>query len=414
MNVRLGHSVKIFAPLSALALLAAACGGGAAPATPAAATTAPKTAATTAPAAASPAAKTAASPAAKTAASPAAKTAASPAASPAAATRSTPPKQNLGKITIAQPSNSLSFSPIVIAEQLGYFKEEGLEAELVLAGSGSKTAAAVIGGSANIGSSALGDLIGAVAQGQDVKVFGVFTVGSTTGIVVRQSVADEKGVTPQSPIEQRVQALKGLKLAISTPGSGTDTTLRYVLQKYGVDPERDVEILTTGAVVNSMAAYAQGSADGASLSSPSTETAVVEHGAVNLINTALPNEVPGLSEQANTGFWATGEWLEQNPEQATAALIAIWRAIDYINQNPEQARELVHKAAWEQTDPQVFELAWDSTLTPTLVDSPEVRAENIQSVIDYYEETEGTQVDLTADQASTNVIYQRAKQELGR
>ena len=55
------------------------------------------------------------------------------------------------------------------------------------------------------------------------------------------------------------QALKGLKISVSTPGSGTDAVLRFLLTKYGLNPDRDVQILTTGSVVNSQAAYAQGS-----------------------------------------------------------------------------------------------------------------------------------------------------------
>src|SRR5205807_1276484 len=98
---------------------------------------------------------------------PAAPPAAGPTSAPAAAAKtaatSAPavPAKPLGKVTIAQPSQSLSFSPVLIADKKGYFRDAGLEVEVVNAGSGSKAAAAVIGGSAQVGASDLGDMVGA-------------------------------------------------------------------------------------------------------------------------------------------------------------------------------------------------------------------------------------------------------------
>lgn len=408
MNVPFGQKIGLLAPLCGLIVLAA-CGGGAA-------TQAPKTAPAQQPAAtapAAPAAKTEAkapaqvSPAAPSAASPAAK-AASPVAAPAVRKAT----KNLGKIVISQPSSSLGFSPGLIADKLGYFKDEGLEAEIILAGSGSKAGAAVIGGSAQFGFTSLDDMVGAVEKGQDLKVFAVAGIGSTTGIVLRKSVAERLKISDKDPIEKKVQALKGLKLAISTPGSGTDQTLRFILRRYGVDPEKDLEILTTGSVVNSLAAYVQGSADGASLSSPSTETAVIENDGLNLINTAT-GEVPELTDQINVGFWSTGDWITKNPEVATAATIALWRALDYMQQNPDPAAELVRKEAWDKTDPRVFKLAWESNQKAT-PKTPEVDLRRLKGNIDYIGVTSGQKMTITPDQIGTNKIVEMAKKELGR
>ena len=40
---------------------------------------------------------------------------------------------------------------------------------------------------------------------------------------------------------ERVKALKGLKLAISTPGSGTDQTLRFILQSLHADVRQEAD-----------------------------------------------------------------------------------------------------------------------------------------------------------------------------
>jgi NitT/TauT family transport system substrate-binding protein len=118
---------------------------------------------------------------------------------------------------------------VLIADKKGFFKDAGLDVEIVNAGSGSKAAAAVIGGSDRVGASDLGDMLGAAEKGQDVKIFAALVSRPTVAAVLRKSVADRLGITDQTPVDQRVKALKGLKMSISTPGSGTDVMLRYLL-----------------------------------------------------------------------------------------------------------------------------------------------------------------------------------------
>jgi len=311
----------------------------------------------------------------------------------------------LVKVTIAQPSNSLGFSPVLIAQQKGFFHDEGIQANIVLAGSGSKTAAAVIGGSAQIGSSALGDVLGAVEQGQDILTFAGTVVGVDGALVVRRSVADKIGITQNTPLDQRVKALKGLKLAISTPGSGTDTELRYVLGANGLKPEQDVQILTTGSVVNSEAAYAKGAADGASLSSPNAQQALLNNDGVAAVDYT---EVPAFKSQLSIGLWATSKWLDANSDTAARVTAAVWKALDYIHSNPKDAGNVVHSAAWSKLDPKVFDAAWSSEvkLVPA---TPDVRPGGLKALIDYVATSTNKKVNVTPNQLGTEKIVTIAK-----
>src|SRR5205823_6335154 len=114
-------------------------------------------------------------------------TVAAAAAKPAQPTQA-PPKA-LGKIIISQPSASLGFSPVLLADKMGLFKEQGLDAEVIYAGSGSKATAAVIGRSADVGATSLGDIIGAMDQGQDIKIFVGLVTRPTGAIVLNKAVA---------------------------------------------------------------------------------------------------------------------------------------------------------------------------------------------------------------------------------
>jgi NitT/TauT family transport system substrate-binding protein len=329
---------------------------------------------------------------------------------PPAATAPAP--KPLGKIIISQPSASLGFSPVLIADKTGLFKEQGLDAEVVYAGSGSKATAAVIGRSADIGATSLGDIIGAMDQGQDIKIFIGLVTRPTGAIVINKAVAARLGIDEKTPIERKVQAFKGLKFAVSTPGSGTDTQLRYVLSLYGLDTERDVEILTTGSVQASLATYAQGKADGASLSAPSAEVAVIDKDGVMIVDLAA-GDVPSLGAQVDTGIWATAAWLRENPDKAVAVTAAIWKAFDYAHKSNAEAGELVRKEAWSETEKPVFDLAWQR-VTPAMATTPELSLPYVQSLLQYREVTEKKKATFAVEQAFTNEFTEKARAVLGK
>lgn len=399
VRVSLARSLAAFA---GMCLLVVACAPAAVP-QPTAAPVAKPTGAAAVPTATFAAAPTAAA---------AAKPTSAPAAAPQPTSAPRPVAKSLGKIIISQPSASLGFSPVLIADKAGLFKEQGLDVEVVYAGSGSKATAAVVGRSADIGATSLGDIIGALDQGQDLKIFVGLVTRPTGAIVINKAVAARLGIDENTPIEQKVQAFKGLKFAVSTPGSGTDTQLRYVLSLYGLDTERDVEIITTGSVEASLAAYAQGKADGASLSAPSAEVAVIKNDGVMIVNLAA-GDVPSLSAQVDSGLWATAAWLRENPDKATAATAAIWQAFDYAHRSTAEAGELVRKEAWSDTEKPVFDLAWQR-VTPAMATTPELSLPMVQSLLQYREVTEKKKASFPVDQAFTNEYFQQAKTILGK
>ena len=329
--------------------------------------------------------------------------------SPATSTGSSKPAQT-AKVTIAQSSNSLAFSPVLLADKRGFFQERGLQTEIVLAGSGSKAAAAVIGGSAQVGSTALADMVGAVEKGQDIRIFGATLVSPGGAVVLKKSVAQKVGVTENTPVEQRVKALKGLKVSISTPGSASDTNLRYVLSAYGMDPERDVSIVNTGSVENALAAFAQGAADGGSLTSPAVEQAILQHDGLSVVNFA---EVPALKGQLSIGLWSSGKWLDANERTAANVMAGVWKAMDYMHQSPKDAGAVVHKEAWESLDPKVFDLAWQNELA-ALPPTPAVTPEGLLAQIEFVGASEKRKVSVTPEQLGTNKMVEMAKQQLGK
>ena len=101
--------------------------------------------------------------------------------------------KDLTKVTLVQSSQSMNFVPIYIAQTEGYFKEEGLDVTVVLAGGGPKAMTALIGGGGQFSASVLLDGIMAHRRGlTDVKALATLSY-FLAPMAVRADVAKQHG-----------------------------------------------------------------------------------------------------------------------------------------------------------------------------------------------------------------------------
>lgn len=156
------------------------------------------------------------------------------------------------KLTIAVGGKNLFYYlPLTIAEQLGYFKDEGLDATIVDFAGGSRALAAVVGGSADVVSGAFEHTINMQFKGQPMRAF--VLQGAAPQIVL--------GVNPKTmPNFKSVADLKGKKIGVTAPGSSTNIMANFVLAKAGLKPS-DVSIIGVGASSGAVAAMRAGQID---------------------------------------------------------------------------------------------------------------------------------------------------------
>lgn len=156
------------------------------------------------------------------------------------------------KLTIAVGGkNLLYYLPLTVAEQLGYFKAEGLDANIVDFAGGSQTLRAVVGGSADVASGAFEHTVNMQAKGQRLRAF--VLQGRAPQIVL--------GLNPkQLPNYKTPADLKGKKIGVTAPGSSTNVMLNFFLAKNGLKPA-DVSIIGVGASQGAVAAMRSGQID---------------------------------------------------------------------------------------------------------------------------------------------------------
>ena len=149
------------------------------------------------------------------------------------------------RITVLYPSPAGSWMIPVIAKEAKYFEREGLAMEYVRVGGSTRIVAALLGGSAEIIHAGEPAIIPAVQRGADTVVIAAISRAAQHRLMGRPEIKD-------------VKDLKGKPVGITTFGSTSDYILRFALQKYGLDPNKDVSILQTGGQPEGLAAMAAG------------------------------------------------------------------------------------------------------------------------------------------------------------
>ncbi|PUE33290.1 ABC transporter substrate-binding protein [Limnohabitans sp. Jir72] len=229
------------------------------------------------------------------------------------------------KLTIAVGGKNLFYYlPLTIAEQLGYFKAEGLDVTIVDFAGGSRALQAVVGGSADVVSGAFEHTINMQFKGQPMRAF--VLQGAAPQIVL--------GVNPKTmPQFKSVADLKGKKIGVTAPGSSTNVLVNYVLAKAGLKPS-DVSFVGVGAGSGAVAAMRAGQIDAMSNLDP-VITMLTRSGDMKIItdtrNMVESEKVFGGPMPAGC-LYAPQPFLDKHPITVQALTNAMVRANQWIQQ----------------------------------------------------------------------------------
>ncbi len=232
---------------------------------------------------------------------------------------------------------ALYYLPLTIAEQLGYFKAEGLEVQISDFAGGSQALRAVIGGSADVVSGAYEHTINMQAKGQMLQCF--VQQGRAPQIVI--GISSAKAKTYKSPKD-----LKGLKIGVSAPGSSTNMVVNFFIAKEGLRPS-DVSIIGVGTGAGGIAAIKSGQIDAISNLDPII-TKLEQDGDIKVI--ADTRTMKG-TEQLLGGpmpagcLYAPVEFIRRNPNTVQALANAIVHADKWIHAaSPQEVLKAVPEA----------------------------------------------------------------------
>ena len=224
---------------------------------------------------------------------------------------------DLRKITVAEVTHSLFYSPFYSAIANGYFEEEGLDVETLLTPGADSVMAAVLSGDADIGLSGSEATIYIYNSGEKdyIKTFAQLTQKDGSFIVSRDDIKDFT-----------LDDLKGKYIIGGRIGGMPEMTLEYALKQNNIDPKKDLTIDTSVAFASMASSFIGGVGDFVALFEPQA-TKVVNEGYGHIV--ASLGSIGGVVPY--TAFNAKISFIEDNKEVIDGFTRAIQKGLDYVN-----------------------------------------------------------------------------------
>jgi len=250
-------------------------------------------------------------------------------ASLAAATLATPallraqaaPEKTRVSIAVGGKS-SFYFLPLTIAEQLGYFRAEGLEVEINDFAGGSRALQAVVGGLADVCCGAFEHTVSLQSKGQFFRSF--VLMGRAPQIVV--GVSHRTMEHYQTPAD-----LRGRRIGVTSPGSSTNMTANLLLLGAGVRTS-EVSVVGVGSSMGALTALRSGQIDAISNVDP-IMTMLEQKGDIRVIGDTRTlkgaQEVFGGPMPAAC-LYAPESFVDKHPGTAQALTSAVVHALKWI------------------------------------------------------------------------------------
>ena len=253
----------------------------------------------------------------------------------------------------AIPALTLTFTAHFVAEDAGFFKNEGLEVSTRnLVGVASPNA--VLAGSADFTMGTGPVFLRAAAQGQRFFAIANLVDRPMVELVLRKDIAEAAGITDKMPPAERAKALKGKTIAIQGVGSIVHAWQRYVANLGGLDVENDVRIAPMDPPAM-LLPLENKAVDGYATSMPFTTQSVVKGSAIMLVSAVT--DAPELLPFAYGLIYTRPETCQTKRDLCARVARAYAAAGRMIQEKPDQVLEILTKR-FPRMDAQLLAAAW--------------------------------------------------------
>ena len=212
-----------------------------------------------------------------------------------------------------------------IAKALGYFAQEGVDAQLQYFKGGAVAGVALVGGSTEVSANAMDHVVKAKKEGKELRLIVSFTHLPGTPMVVNIKHKSEIK-TPKD--------LKGRPLGVTAPGSATDLLTRFVLHNEGIKPE---EVRIIGVGTNTMPPALENDQVHAAMGVDPWVTQIVKRGKGYILvdfRTEKDTRAVFGGPYQFTGLLARQDVIERRPEMVQRLVNALVRTNRWMAANP--------------------------------------------------------------------------------
>ena len=267
----------------------------------------------------------------------------------------------LQKINIAFSSISGNMAPLWVTQDKGFFRKNGLDVQVILIESGTTTAQALVAGDISFATLAGPAVIQSNLRGADA----VMIAGIVNTLTFQ--LFTEKGIT-------RPDQFKGKSVGVTRYGSATDFAMRYALDKYGLDANKEVAILQLGNVPALLAAMEAGKIQGAMLSAP-TSLRAKKMGFPMLADL----QMLGLEYQ-HTSVATSRALLKAKPDLARDFMRAYVEGIHYAKTHRKETLDVLAKYL-RTDDKEVLDDTYESIVQTLVPEKPYPTQKGVQIIL---------------------------------
>jgi NitT/TauT family transport system substrate-binding protein len=300
--------------------------------------------------------------------------------------------QTLKKVRLGSSSTNVSFLALYTALNRGFFKDEGIDLEIIYMPA-NLASTAVLNGDIDYNGAVTGT-IGAAVRGQPMKVL-LFTVAKPfLFLMSKKEIKD-------------VKQLRGKKVAGSSPGGSATLIADKVLKHFGLEPGRDVTLLPMG-----------GSAAG--------RYAVLETGVVDASFLSVPENIFALDKGYNelvfagdvvefpqNGFGTSEKKIRDNPDEVYRMVRATLRGLQFVwDKNNHEAVVDILMKQWKMSDRRLAAETLRQVMR-VLTRDADVKPESVQVLIDLARESAKVTKPIGVAEVVDYSFLDKARKELG-
>lgn len=250
-----------------------------------------------------------------------------------------PPRMTL---QVGQISDSIAFFPIFVAKKQGFFAKHDLQVgDIPLLGTGAKLAAALQSGSVDVAGGNGTDPLNLYRANKSTRMIAQLVNTYYVDIITGPSFS---GDPKSAPLADRIKALKGKKIGVTGPGSGTQALVDFLLGMQGMRSSTDVTLVSLGSnMTGALGALKTGRVDALSFPQPVGQQAEATHVGAIYISPAR-GDIPQLKRVVHGVVFTTQSILDHKSAAVTAFVRGIADAEQFIHSADAQSVRALFKA----------------------------------------------------------------------
>jgi len=264
------------------------------------------------------------------------------------------------RMAVAYSAISGTQTAFYLAADAGLFDKHELHVDPIYVASGTKVTQAVLAGEFPI-ALAGGIVVNAILAGSDLVFIGGVVNVPAFYLIVQPSI-------------KKPEDLRGKALGVTSYGSSTDFTLRYLLKKWGVEPDKDVKVLQMGGQPEILAAVLAGAIQGGVFTSPG------EYRARKAGNVMMADFSKIGLDYPTVSLISTRTFIKKEPATVRRFLMGYAEGVERMFRDKELAMKIISKYT-RNTDREVLDATY-SYATNFIERPPRVPVKAVETILE--------------------------------